>query len=220
VRTSLILLALAAAVPAAELTLEELSRQSYVESGAFSIDQPFRLRAGVQSIATGTTIDLNSSKFDIGDDATVRSHVEGLVLIQPLRNRPGLILGAGASRTVVNITDTLGQSATILDALGGLTLGLSADNQWRIDLLGYAGFGWGKLGDDFGGKATEYGVELALNGPLLRRWNLEWSLSVGWSRLVFDPGSFDIIHASTVYPVNLELNASGPSLGIAILWRP
>lgn len=219
-RTCSILLALAASIPAAELTLDDLSRQSYMDTGYYSADRPFRLRAGVQSIATDATLGLNGSNFGIGSDTTLRTHGEGLVLVQPMRNRPGLIVGFGGSRTEVNLNDGLAQTASCIDGLFGLTYGLSPDNQWRIDAIGYAGFGWGRLGSSLKGPANEVGVEVALNMPLVRRWNLEGAVSLGWSRLAFDPGSFDVVYAGNTYPVDLELTTEGPSFGLAILWRP
>ncbi len=219
-RTCSLLLVLAASLPAAELTLDELTRQAHMDSGYYSADRPFRTRAGVQSIATDTDIDINGNKFSLGEDTSLRTHAEGLVLIQPMRNRPGLILGAGLSRTVVNVTDDLGQTATCIDGLLGLTYGLTPDNQWRIDAIGYAGFGWGTLADDLDGKAREAGLEVALNFPLVRSWNLEGAVSVGYSQISFDPGSYDVVFAGNTYPVDLELTSSGPSFGLALLWRP
>lgn len=218
---SLLLVALAASIPAAELTLEDLGRQSRVGDITVNYnDEPFRLRAGMQNFAMGTKAKTDDQVFELGDQSAVRSHMEGLLLIWPLQNRPGLILGAGASRTVVNLSSDLRETATCFDGLAGLTFALSGDKHWRIDLLGYAGYGWGKLGDSLTGKAHEYGVEAALNGPLLRRWNLEWSASVGWGSFSLDPGPFDVMHAGNAYPANLDLTSTGPSVGLALLWRP
>lgn len=222
-RYSALLLVLAAALPAAErtsLTLEELGGPSYRQQPSPS-SHLFLLRAGLQSVAGDSDLLLNDAPYAMAENKGNRTHVEGLLLIQPYQMRPGMMIGLGVSRTYWGLGEDAGMVSKYIVAHGGLVMPLTRSNDWRVELLGYVGAGQAVVGDDVvSSQATEEGIDLGLVFPICRSWGLEGGVTVGryWSGI--DAKEISVVKAGSTLSGDIDLDAKGMSYGFSVTWRP
>jgi hypothetical protein len=223
VRSSALLLVLAAALPAAErtpLSLEELGGPRFREQPVPS-SHLFLLRSGVQVLASDTSLALNDASYTLSANSGNRVHAEGLLLIQPYQMRPGLMLGLGFARTYWSLGEDAGMTLKSIAAHGGLVMPLTRSNEWRIELLGYLGAAQAMVGDSVvNSQATEQGLDLGLVFPLYRPWGLEGGLTIGryWNHV--DPVEVSVTKAGTSLPAEIDFSTQALSYGFSLTWRP
>ena len=209
-RATALLLLVAAGVAAQEtLTLEDLGSGETTAAESHL----FLLRGGMQSLSSDLELTFNADPYTVDADA--------LLLLQPYRMRPGLMLGLGLSRTYWGLSEDVGMVAKHIDAIGGLVMPLTESNAWRVELLGYLGTGQTALGDDAANSAsTETGIDIGLVFPVYKPWRLEGGVTAGWYWSKSETLDLTVNKAGTLFPVTIELSAEAVSYGLSLSWRP
>lgn len=192
------------------------------EDWAGDVTQPpgsWLIRAGMERLFTGPDYRNNNANQQFIPGAGSRTHAEVLVLAQTYPDRPGLMIGAGASRSNWRFDPDIPLQSTCVDGYLGLTFPFAAnEGRLRLEVLVVAGSGFGTLDRDIGGRTAEFGLETSLALPLGRS-GLECALTGGLltSRYISD-SSAPVINGTT-YPESMLIGGSSYVLGFSLGYR-